>query len=188
MNLKIKTFAGIFLVIIGFGLIAGLAFPMLSDPDNAGRSEKRMDLDFPFLKEETSEVVLVYFGYVGCTRVCSPALNDLAEIYREALKRDAYHPPAVWFVNMTPEMDASSVQSWAKHFDEGFKSYAPNEEELQGMVKTLNLVYTQLGAEAEHMPYAYLIRKTDKGYGLVYIYTSSPYNRAVMLRDIGAFQ
>jgi protein SCO1/2 len=188
MNGTIKTLAGIFLVIIGFGLIAGLAFPMLSDPDNAGRSEKRMDLDFPFLKKEKSEVVLVYFGYVGCTRVCSPALEDLAEIYREARKRDPQHLPAVWFVNMTPEMDTSSVQSWAEHFDKGFKSYAPNEDELQGMVETLNLVYTQLGAEAEHMPYAYLIRKTAKGYELVYIYTSSPYNRSLILNDIGALQ
>jgi protein SCO1 len=186
MNTKIKTFSGIFLVIIGFGLIIGLAFPILTSPENAGRSERRMIVDFPFLKEEKSDVILVYFGYVGCTRVCSPALNDLAQIYREALDKGVKNPPSLWFVNMTPQMDALSVQSWAEHFDKGFKSYAPNEKELQVMVETLNLVYTQLGAEAEHMPYAYLIRKTSSGYELVYIYTSSPYNRALILNDIGA--
>ncbi|DAB38942.1 MAG: hypothetical protein A2552_01040 [Sulfuricurvum sp. RIFOXYD2_FULL_44_160] len=187
MKQRIKTFFGIFLIIAAFGIILSLAFPILSDPKQAGRSEDRRGVDFPFLKGETADVVLVYFGYVGCTRVCTPALNDLAEIYHEAQRREFEHIPAVWFINMTPQMDPLSVRSWAEHFDKGFKSYAPNEAELQKMVHTLNLVYTRLGVEAEHMPYAYLLQKKGKGYELLYIYTSSPYNRDLILNDIGAF-
>jgi len=187
MKSKMKTFSGIVLIFLAFGLIVSLAFPILSDPQHAGRSEDRRYVDFPFLKGETADSVLVYFGYVGCTRVCTPALNDLAEIYREAQRRDLKHIPAVWFINMTPQMDPLSVQSWAEHFDKGFKSYAPNESELQKMVHTLNLVYTRLGVKAEHMPYAYLLQKKGEGYELVYIYTSSPYNRDLILNDIGAF-
>jgi protein SCO1 len=185
MKQRLKTFSGVVLIVAAFGLIVSLAFPMLSDPESAGRSEKRMKVDFPFLQQERSESVLIYFGYVGCTRVCTPALNDLAKIYRDALALGIEHPPSLWFVNMTPQMDTESVQSWAEHFDPDFKSYAPNEAELNKMVRTLNLVYTQLGAEAEHMPYAYLVRKTDSGYELVYVYTSSPYNRDLLLHDIG---
>jgi protein SCO1 len=188
MNSKIKTFSGIILIFLAFGMIMSLAFPAFTDPDNAGRSEDRRSVDFPFLKGENSELVLVYFGYVGCTRVCTPALNDLTGIYREIQRKKFKHIPSVYFVNMTPEMDPVSVQSWAEHFDKGFKSYAPREAELQKMVHTLNLVYTKLGVEAEHMPYAYLIRKKGNGYELVYIYTSTPYNRALILKDIGAFQ
>lgn len=187
MKQRIKTFFGIFLIFAAFGIIFSLAFPILSDPKQAGRSEDRRGVDFPFLKGETADVVLVYFGYVGCTRVCTPALNDLAEIYREAQRREFEKIPAVWFINMTPQMDPLAVQSWAEHFDKGFKSYAPNEAELQKMVHTLNLVYTRLGVEAEHMPYAYLLQKKGKGYELLYIYTSSPYNRDLILNDIGAF-
>lgn len=188
MKRRIKRFFGIFLIFAAFGLIASLAFPILSDPDNAGRSKREMRVDFPFLKGEKSELVLVYFGYVGCTRVCTPALNDLAEIYRKTQKMNIKHIPSMWFVNMTPEMDKASVQSWAEHFDKGFKSYAPNEAELQEMVHDLGLIYTQMGVEAEHMPYAYLIQKKSSGYELVYIYTSSPYNRNLILKDIGALQ
>jgi protein SCO1 len=188
MKSKIKTFSGIILILLAFGMIMSLAFPAFSDPDHAGRSEDRRNIDFPFLKGENSELVLVYFGYVGCTRVCTPALNDLAELYREAQRREFEHIPSLWFVNMTPQMDKDSVQSWAEHFDKGFKSYAPNEQELQTMVHTLNLVYTGLGVEAEHMPYAYLLQKKENGYELVYIYTSSPYNRSLILKDIGALQ
>jgi hypothetical protein len=89
---------------------------------------------------------------------------------------------------MTPQMDPSSVQSWAKHFDNSFKSYTPNAMELSNMVGTLNLIYTPLGVKAEHMPYAYLLKKTSTGYELAYIYTSLPYNRALILKDIGALQ
>lgn len=188
MKQKVKTFLGIFLILTAFGIIVSLAFPVLSDPQHAGRSEDRRSVDFPFLKGEKSDFVLVYFGYVGCTRVCTPALNDLADIYRELQRREFKHTPSVWFVSMIPEMDSASVQSWAEHFDKGFKSYAPTEQELSHMVHTLNLVYTKMGVEAEHMPYAYLIRKKGNGYELVYIYTSSPYNRALIFEDIGAFQ
>jgi protein SCO1/2 len=187
MKQRIKTFFGIFLIIGAFCIILSLAFPSLSDSEHAGRSEDRRGVDFPFLKGETADVVLVYFGYVGCTRVCTPALNDLAEIYRETKQQEFKNIPSVWFINMTPQMDPLSVQSWAEHFDKGFKSYAPNEVELQKMVHTLNLVYTRLGVEAEHMPYAYLLQKKGTGYELLYIYTSSPYNRDLILNDIGAF-
>lgn len=188
MRAKMKIFSGIALIFLAFGLIVSLAFPVLSDPKHAGRSEDRRSVDFPFLKGQKSDLVLVYFGYVGCTRVCTPALNDLADIYREIQKRGFNHIPSVWFVSMIPEMDSASVQSWAEHFDRGFKSYAPTEKELSRMVHTLNLVYTKMGVEAEHMPYAYLIRKKGNGYELVYIYTSTPYNRTLIFEDIGAFQ
>jgi protein SCO1/2 len=188
MKLTIKTVSGIFLVIIGFGVILGLAFPTLTDAKNAGRSEDRRSVDFPFLKGEKSELILVYFGYVGCTRVCTPALNDLSGIYDEIEVKGFKRIPSIWFVNMTPEMDPLSVQSWASHFDKRFKSYAPTQSELTEMVHTLNLVYTKMGVEAEHMPYAYLIRKKGERYELVYIYTTLPYNRSLILEDIGALQ
>lgn len=188
MKLTIKTISGILLVIIGFGMIGGLAFPALTDPKNAGRCEDRRVVDFPFLKGEKSELVLVYFGYVGCTRVCTPALNDLSEIYSEIAAKGFKHSPSVWFVSMIPEMDSVSVQSWAEHFDQRFKSYAPAQHELDEMVHTLNLVYTKMGVEAEHMPYVYLMRKSGEKYELLYIYTSSPYNRSLILKDIGALQ
>lgn len=188
MNPMIKTFSGILLIFVAFGVIASMAFPSLTDPKHAGRSEERRIVDFPFLKKETSELVLVYFGYVGCTRVCTPALHDLADIYTVAQHRGFEHLPSVWFVNMTPQMDPLSVQSWAESFDKRFKSYAPNDAELRDMVQTLHLVYTRLGVEAEHMPYAYLIRKTGDTHELLYIYTSSPYNRSLILKDIGELQ
>lgn len=188
MKPAMKTFSGILLIIIAFGVIASMAFPALSDPNHAGRGEDRRVVNFPFLKKEKSELVLVYFGYVGCTRVCMPALHDLADIDHEIKKQNFQHIPSVWFVNMTPKMDSLSVQSWAESFDKNFKSYAPNEVELKDMVHTLNLVYTHLGVEAEHMPYAYLIRKNGHRYELVYIYTSTPYNRRLILKDIGELQ
>jgi len=188
MKKSLKTFSGIVLIIIAFGLIAALAFPALSDSDHAGRTQKQMVVNLPFLKNEKSELILVYFGYVGCTRICTPALNDLTQIYHEFQHQKLKRLPSVWFVNMTPEMDSFSVQSWAEHFDKDFKSYAPHENELHSMVQLLNLVYSDLGVEAEHMPYLYLIRKVGTQYELVYIYTSSPYNRKLILKDIGELQ
>lgn len=185
MNPVAKKIFGYLLILSAFGLIAGLAFPSLSDPKHAGRSEKRMAVDFPFLEKENSDIVLVYFGYVGCSDVCSPALQDLSQIYALSKKRKGLLAPSVWFVNMTPHMDAYAVQSWVEHFNGEFKSYAPNPIELGKMVQTLNAVYSQLEARAEHRPYVYLLQKKGKGYELAYIYTSVPYHRTLILKDIG---
>lgn len=183
-----KTLSGVLLIILGFGLIVSLAFPALSDSENAGRTQKTIFLNLPFLENEKSELVLIYFGYVGCTSVCTPALQDLSGIYKELQSHRFKKIPSVWFINMTPEMGASEVQSWAEHFHKGFKSYAPRETELQNMVQALNVVYTQLGMKADHTPYLYLLRKEKKGYELSFIYTSSPYNRRLILKDVGALQ
>ena len=188
MQVKIKIVAGIILILLAFGLIAGLAFPALSDSEHVGRSEKQMVVNFPFLKNENSKLILVYFGYVGCTTTCTPALNNLSDIYREVQAKKFKDTPSVWFVNMTPRMDTLSVQSWVKHFNKDFKSYASNEAELQNMVHSLNLIYSDMGAKVEHASYLYLIRKVGSTYELVYIYTSSPYNRKLILKDIGVFQ
>ncbi|MHB8099835.1 MAG: SCO family protein [Sulfuricurvum sp.] len=183
-----KKIFGYVLIFSAFGIIAGLAFPALSDPNHAGRSEKHIAVNFPFLKNETSKTALVYFGYVGCSDVCMPALYDLSQIKGLSKKQGFSSEPSIWFVNMTPSMDAQSVQSWAEHFNKEFKSYAPNQKELSAMVETLNMIYTQLGTKAEHRPYVYLLQKTSKGYELVYIYTSVPYNRSLILQDIGVLQ
>ncbi len=152
------------------------------------RSEKRISVSFPFLSNEKAELLLVYFGYVGCTRVCVPALDDLVQMHQAMQNKGLKHIPDIWFVNLTPQMDRLSVRSWVDHFNKQFKSYAPSEPELEGMVNTLDLVYTQMGAKAEHMPYLYLLRKKGESYELLYIYTSSPYNRQLILKDIGELQ
>lgn len=185
---SIKKIFGFFLIFIGFGLIAGLAFPALSDSLNSGRVKPQSKVDFPFLKTEQSKLVLVYFGYVGCTRVCEPALKDIAQISMLSKKQKFKHEPAILFVNLTPAVDGSSVKSWVKYFSPHFKAYAPNADEIKQMVQALSLVYTELDSEAEHMPYLYLMQKTATGYEVVYIYTSSPYNRNLILEDIGALQ
>ncbi|MCL4419694.1 SCO family protein [Patescibacteria group bacterium] len=185
MNPVAKKIFGYVLILSAFGLIAGLAFPSLSDPKHAGRSEKRMAVDFPFLEKESSNIVLVYFGYVGCGDVCSPALQDLSQIYELSKKQGLMSVPSVWFVNMTPNTDTQSVQRWAEYFNPDFNSYAPNQTELVIMIQTLNAVYTQLGLKAEFCSFLYLLQKKGKGYELVYIYTSVPYHRTLILKDIG---
>lgn len=188
MKPMMKTFSGIVLILVAFAVIASLAFPSLSDPRHAGRSERHVTVDFPFLKNEKSELLLVYFGYVGCIRVCSPALDELAVIRRALQSRGLKHVPDIWFVNMTPQLDSLSVKSWVEHFDKNFRSYTPTASELDNMVHTLGLIYTQMGIKAEHMPYLYLIRKKGESYELVYIYTSSPYNHQLIFKDIGELQ
>lgn len=188
MRPVLKKIFGYAVIVLGFGLLAGLAFPAFSDPAHAGRSEKRLEVDFSFLEKETSKGVLLYFGYVGCTGVCMPAMQDVSQIYGVSKTHNPAAELSVWFVNMTPQMDAPSVQSWAEHFNREFKSYAPGETELANMVQRLNVVYTPLGAKAEHRPYLYLLQKTSRGYELAYIYTSSPYNRSLILKDIGDLQ
>ncbi len=127
----------------------------------------------------------MYFGYVGCTSVCMPALEDIARLYRHLEEKNVSSFPTFYFINMTPEMDASSVQSWAEQFNPRFKSYAPEPSELSAMVEHLNVVYLRLEAKAEHRPYLYLLKRRGERYGLSSIYTSSPYNDRAILEELG---
>lgn len=178
----LKKIFGFTLLALIFALIAAIAFPSIFEGERAGRVEKSESIELSFLKNESADKVLVYFGYVGCSYVCYPSLVEIAEIHKESKNK-----PSVWFVNMTPKIDQNSSAAWVASFNEAFKSYSPNKEELSKMVATLGLIYADLGIKAEHAPYLYLFKRDSTGYLLKYIYTSRPYNKKLILKDLNQY-
>ena len=60
-------------------------FPFISNYSNNSFSEISVKNSPPepwFLKNETAQYVLVYFGYVGCTMICIPSLDEIKDIYK----------------------------------------------------------------------------------------------------------
>jgi len=65
----------LFILVIAIPLIQSVLFSQ-STIEN-GRIEINETIEVPFLKGNEKKSIILFFGYVGCTDVCIPLLNQL---------------------------------------------------------------------------------------------------------------
>ena len=76
-----KIVYGYLLIIFSLLFMIIIAFPQFYSTNSSGRIDKSIPLKFNFLEQESSPVVLLFFGYVGCGDICPPAMQELNNIY-----------------------------------------------------------------------------------------------------------
>lgn len=87
---KKKKFFGLIIIIILLATIFSTALPILYSNDKAGKVNKEIqNIHFDFLKNETKEYVLLFFGYAGCDNICPPALSAISQIYNKLDKNNS---------------------------------------------------------------------------------------------------
>ncbi len=137
-----------------------------------------------FLKNEKAKVVLVYFGYVGCTSVCIPALNELAPLYR-AMRRET-SDVSFYFVNLNPTQDPSWAEPFARSFHPEFHGIYADHLQVTRLEKEFNLAVTA-DEEMSHSSNLYMMVRSGSGYELKRIYTTHPYPASAVLADLKRF-
>ncbi len=171
-----------------FGVITFLfLFPLfahfLGDRGGVVRLEKE-GIEPWFLEAERSKAVLLYFGYVGCTSICIPTLNELAPLYQKIKSR---HPGiAFYFVNLNPTQPSEWVEPFAKSFHPDFHGIYATLEQSDRLERDFNLAVSE-GAEMRHSSNLYLMVLEKNHYVLKRIYTTHPYPEKTILEDIKRF-
>lgn len=137
-----------------------------------------------FLEKEGSKAVYIYFGYVGCTSICIPSLNELSPLYTKIQSKS--DKTAFYFVNLNPTQPHEWVEPFAKSFHSDFKGVYATVNQTNTLERDFNLAVTD-GDEMSHSSNLYLMVRENNGYVLKRIYTTHPYAEKVILEDIERF-
>lgn len=179
--------------IIGSSLLLGVIaflflFPLLAhflgEKGGMIRIEKE-GIEPWFLKDEKAPIVLVYFGYVGCTSICIPTLNEFAPLYQKIKSR---HPRiAFYFVNLNPTQPREWVEPFAKSFHPDFHGIYATLEQSDRLERDFNLAVSE-GDEMGHSSNLYMMVLEKNHYVLKRIYTTHPYPEKTILEEIERFE
>lgn len=183
MSIYKKVF-GIFLIFFSLFLIIAIGLPQLYTSKAIGRIDKEVAVNISFLEDFDSPIVLFYFGYVGCETICTPAMNEITQMYEEVDQTKV----KVYFINLLPNNDSQTTQNYAKYFHQKFDGIYLNEEDVQKIRRQLNINTTNSlidSTEINHTGFLYLlVQNTDKKYKQKYIYTTRPFNKKLIIEDI----
>jgi len=163
------------LICLALLFIILLGFPILS---LTGIGESKINLnetiDLPFVVDSGKDVVLLYFGYVGCPDVCPASLNEIDNIYKKI--DDKYKDRVgVYFVNI---IDSGNAQEYVSYFNRDFIGI-----ELPSIVrmKFMNSLHAYKSdpltnsGDLYHTSYLYLIKS---------MYYTHPYDVNMVINDI----
>lgn len=167
-----------------------LAVPFLQSfifvSNTQGKIEINKELDAQFIKSD-KKFVLLFFGYVGCVDVCTPLLERLSTMYEsrefESIKDDV----DVLFVNLTPEVQKSQPDMFAKFFNKDFKGVYLSRKGTLSIDRTFGLFFSRSlsdKTELDHTDFLYLVDKTSDLQVLKSMYSVHPLNREKVIEDI----
>ena len=186
MSLSKKIF-GYFLIVFSFSLIILIGFPQVYSNNAAGRIDKTVKVESEFLKDEDAEVVLLYFGYVGCKNICTPAMNEISTIYKQLQSKNV----KVYFLSLL-DVEVNTVREYAMYFNKDFKGLKLPHKELEALKAKLRVQTTSSFSDANeinHAGHLYVLERDKKNnlYEQKYIYTTRPLNTKVIIEDIKVF-
>ena len=149
-------------------------------------------IDAPFLPKTTKKFAVIFFGYVGCQKVCSPLLKKLNDLYCDPSFDRVRGSVDVYFVNLIPEMEPKGVEEFAKAFNPDFQGIYVPHKALMRIDRQFALFFSKGlndPQEMNHSDHLYLVERGDDGSVILKnIYSTHPLNPKQIRRDIETLQ
>jgi len=185
MNKKIVFGGFLFiLLIIVFPLMQSLLFVS----NSSGKIEIDKEIEAPYLKSSKEELILVFYGYVGCVKVCTPILHQLDELYDSTSFEAHKNSVGLYFINLMPQMESHQPEQFAKSFNSKFHGVYLSQQKLMNIDRELGVFFSKnlsTPDEIDHSDNLYLVqRQKDGTLVLKSIYTMHPLNRELLIKDI----
>lgn len=185
--MKSKKIISVALVFIFVLLIIPIFVSVLFSNQSSGRIVINQEIEAPYLDGD-KEFMLIYFGYVGCVKVCTPILHELDTLYRSNGFK-SFHPSVdICFINLKEEIEVDQPDMFAKAFNPAFKGFYLTKKEIMSIDREFNLYFSRtLGDlnEMDHSDYLYLVQRTSKGQLILKnIYSTHPIKGDMISNDI----
>lgn len=185
MNKKVILAITLFVVLlVAVPFLQALFFAQ----QTAGKIIINQPITAPYLKETKKDLTLVFFGYVGCVRVCTPILHQLDDFYDSSSFAPLKPFVGVTFVNLMPELGMNQPQLFAESFNFQFEGVYLTQKELMGIDREFSVFFSKsLSKEGEidHSDHLYLIEREKSGIVVLKnIYMTHPLNRGLIVSDI----
>ena len=136
------------------------------------------EVNLPLILNDDKDVALVFFGYSGCSDICTPRLYSINEIYN-SLHVDVKKRVDVEFLDVSVPVDNTLPVRFAAFFNPDFKGIFLNSKILREYTRAFDVYFSQSlsdTTEYDHTSNLYLLKKTDIKKELRYIYSSYPYD------------
>ena len=173
----------IFLV-IGIPLILSLFFTSRTN----GKIVINERIEAPYLNNNGKDLQLVFYGYVGCTKVCAPMLHDLSVFYDSAEFSPLKPFVGFSFVNLMPQIKPDQPDVFAKSFNPLFNGIYLTQKEIMTIDREFGLFFSRRLSEPDeidHSDYLYLVQRQENGdLILLNIYMTHPLNSKSLVTDI----
>ncbi len=189
MNKKIVM--GVFLFVL-LMIIVPLLQIFLFSAHTAGKIEINQRINAPYLEDSDKELMLVFYGYVGCVKVCTPILQKLDDFYDSKEFVPYKRSVGLNFVNLMPELESHQPDSFAKSFNPQFIGRYLSQKELMNIDRSLGVFFSKNLSqpdEINHSDNLYLIQREKNGTLILKsIYTMHPLNHELLVHDISVLQ
>lgn len=137
--------------------------------------------------QSDKHIILVFFGYVGCEKVCMPILQNLAKLYASKTFDTFRGKIDIYFINLTPQIDPTAPDVFAKYFNKDFKGVYLSQKELFKIDRNFGVFFSKSiddKEELNHTDNIFLLEKTTQHLTLKKIYTTHPLNKNKATEDI----
>jgi len=178
--LNSKTMMSLLVVVV----LIMLGFPLLLLTESRqGKVSLDENIELPFNVKNEVEVILLYFGYVGCKTICIPSLEEIALISDEFSdsKRVEFY-----FVNIAKNSDGA--KEYAHYFHNKLIGLDLEQNEtfkLMGDLKAYSSDSLRGDDEMSHTGYLYLIKNSgQQNFELKYMYYTRPFDTKSIVTDI----
>lgn len=181
-----KIFPVLLIIVLFLGIIP-LMQSFIFQETTDGKLELNKKVEISFLPKSDNRISLVFFGYFGCTDVCTPVLKDLSRIYNSNEFYEYKKRVDVYFVNLLDDVYDFEPDVFAKYFNKDFKGIYLTKKEIMNIDRGFGLYFAPSlanPAQLDHTSFIYMVLKEDNGYILKKSYITTPINKKELIKDI----
>jgi len=160
---KTKKITGVAIVFLMAAWI--LVIPLIGMKGFATRLHQEREVEAVFLADSEEELVLLFWGYVGCYTACPVSLSVLSDVYNSYTGEYPGHSLNVSFVGLPlpgEQNTQKAVQRYAQKFNRNFKGYSLSGEALGGSLREFDVSFspsTFSPKDLNHSAFVYLLQK-----------------------------
>lgn len=185
MNKKVVLGFTLFIAVL---ILIPLMQMMIFSNTTTGKIVINQPIEAEYLQNSEHSIHLLFFGYVGCAKVCTPILEHISELYTSQEFAPIRSETEIIFVNLMPDISSEQVQLFAGAFHKDFKGVYLNSKEIMSIDRNLGVFFadslTEEG-EIDHSDHIYLIATNENGEKVLKnIYSTHPINHSIIIQDI----
>ncbi|MDD5400868.1 MAG: SCO family protein [Sulfurimonas sp.] len=184
MTKRYKAYT-IFILILFFSAVPFVQSLFFSG-NSKGAIKVEREIKADFIKSD-KKFILLFFGYFGCRDVCTPIMEEMARLYESKEFEEVKDSVDFLFVNLTPEVEKSQPDLFAKYFNKNFNGVYLSKSELFAIDRNFELYFARSlsdDTELNHTDNIYLIQNGVKTKVLKSIYSTHPLKIKKLIDDI----
>ena len=183
--MKKKTSA-VLLILFVLSISVGVMIVPTFFTKGVSRITLHQEFNLPLILDSTKEIEIVFFGYSGCTDVCTPRLRAIANFYNKLSKKNKQRVGFV-FLDISSPIDKTLPSQFAKSFHHDFKGIYLDSKIFRNYTRAFSVYFSKSlidKTEYDHTANLYIVKKEGTKKETRFIYTAYPYDFKQVNLDI----